>query len=111
MEELNALFESEHWKELQALVDEAEKQMEAMNLIPYDEGAERYLIDRYPIRAFYGRADIQEIAMSQHDAALTEAEIQEVSAVFLEKYPDEIYTTIADAIEDVIAQRPSKTTQ
>lgn len=109
MEELNALFDSEHWKELEALADEAQKQMETMNLVPYDAGAERYLIDRYPIRALYARADIQDIAMSQHETALTEEEIREVSDTFFDAYPDEIYIAISDAIERVVNERQQKT--
>ncbi len=100
------MFNSKEWKETQALMDEAERQMEAMNLVPQNTGGEQYIRDRYPIAALYARADLQDIAMSDFKALLTETEIQAVRDVFFDAYPHEIYVALTDAIELVLKQRP-----
>lgn len=105
MEQLNALFNSKEWRETEALLDEAEKRMEAMNLVPRNDGGERYIRDRYPIAALYARADLQEVAMDEHKTMLTEEEIQAVSDEFFCAYPDEISIEIAEAVKRVISNR------
>jgi hypothetical protein len=105
MEELNTLFNSKEWKETEALMDEAEKRMEAMNLVPYNKGGEQYIRDRYPIAALYARADFQEIARSECNTMLTEEEIKTVSDEFFCAYPDEISIEITEAVKRVINNR------
>lgn len=105
MEELNALFNSEEWKKTEALIDEAEKQMEALNLVPRNDGGERYIRDRYPITALYSRADLQEIARDECNAMLTEEEIQAASDAFFDDYPNEICLAVSEAVKFVISKR------
>ena len=108
MEEIEATFNSKEYAQISAMVDEVQKQREMMNLIPYNKDAERYILDRYPVRALYARADIKEFAESNFDTYLTEEEIQAVGDVFFDNYPDEIYCAIVDAIKHVISEREQK---
>ncbi|MBU6490875.1 hypothetical protein KGQ25_01810 [Patescibacteria group bacterium] len=105
MEELNAFFNSKEWKETKALMDEAEKRMEVMNLVPHNKGGERYIRERYPIAALYARSDLQNIAIDEFDTTLTETEIQAVSDEFFCDYPEEMSLSIAAAVERVVKRR------
>jgi hypothetical protein len=105
MEEIEATFNSKEYAEISAMVDEVQKERERMNLIPYNKEAERYILDRYPVRSLYARADIKDFAESNFDTYLTEDEIQAVGDEFLSNYPDEIYLAIVDAIKQVISER------
>ncbi|MFZ2556169.1 MAG: hypothetical protein WAZ27_04535 [Minisyncoccia bacterium] len=108
MEEINSIS-PERWAELDTMAAEALEQTEKINLVPHNPMSEQYIHDRYPIAALYARADIQEIAVSNFETGLTEAEIQEVRDAFFDEYPDEIHNAIADAIESVINERQQKT--
>ena len=106
-EEITGVSE-EQLKKLDDMVAEIEKQNEALNLVPYNAGGEKYITDRYPIHTLFTRADLQEIATSNYDTLLTEEEIQSTSNVFMDNYPDEIQIAITSAIESVINEREQK---
>lgn len=106
-EELTGITD-ERMAEMEMLMAAVEREMAAVNLIPLNKVCEQYIRDRYPISALYGRYDIKEIAYNEHGATLTEDEIQGVSTAFYDAYPDEIHIAIADAIEQVIAERDQK---
>lgn len=95
----------ERWAELDAMCAEAERYRELLNLVPFNQGGERYIRERYPIAVLYARADLQEIAESSFGAFLTETEVQAVHDEFFDEYPDELYFAIVDAIERVIQGR------
>lgn len=108
LEDLNSIS-NERMKELDAMVAEAFERAEKVNLVPYDPAAERYICDRYPVAALYARADIQDIATSNFETVLTEAEIQEVRAIFSDRFPDGVYTTTVDAIDKIVNERTQQT--
>lgn len=95
----------ERWAELDAMCAEAERYRELLNLVPFNQGGERYIRERYPVAILYARADLQEIAESSFDALLTETEMQAVCDEFFDEYPDELYCAIVDAIERVVQRR------
>jgi hypothetical protein len=95
----------ERWAELEAQCAEAERYREFLNLVPLNQGGERYIRERYPIALLYARADLQEMAESDFDTVLTETEIQTVHEEFFCEYPDELHLAIADAIERVVERR------
>jgi hypothetical protein len=107
-EQLDALFNSKEWREMQSMVEEIEKQMEVTNLVPIDQKAERYIFDRYPIAVLFARADLQEIAHSNFDEMLTEEEIQSVRDAFFDDLPYEVHQAVANAIEHVLDQREKR---
>jgi len=111
-EEIAGISE-EYMRELDEMCAQAEADRERLNLVPSNAGGEKYISDRYPIVALYARTDLQEIAVSDFKALLTETEIQAVRDVFFDTYPHEIYTTLVDAIELVLneRQKPQKKTQ
>lgn len=107
-EQLDALFNSKEWHDLQSTAEEAERQMETMNLVPIDRSAERYIFDRYPIAILFARADLQETAHSNFDEMLTEEEIQSVRDEFFDSFPDEVHQAVADAVEHVLDRREKR---
>jgi hypothetical protein len=107
IEDFNSIT-PERWAELDAMTAEYSAWREKMNIVPYNKDAERYILDRYPLRMLYERADLQDIAESHFDTLLTEEEIQSVGDEFISNYPDEIHLAIADAIERVIDEREQK---
>ncbi len=100
-----AAISPERWAELDAMCAEAERYREFLNLVPRNQGGERYIRERYPIAVLYARADLQDIAESSFDTTLTETEVQAVQEEFFNEYPEELHFAITDAIERVVQHR------
>ena len=101
----------ERMKELGIMVRQAEKETEKFNDVPLDASSEKYILDRYPIRVLFDRSEIQEIAMNDHDAFLSEEEIEAASYEFLDEFPHEVFVAISEAIESVLVDREKKTSE
>ena len=103
-EDLTGVSE-EQMKEWNRLIAEWQRRDEIINLVPKNDGGERYISDRYPVAALYTRSEIQGIAWGDFETTLTEEEIQGVRCAFIDDYPHEIHVAIVDAIESVLDRR------
>lgn len=103
-EDLTGVSE-EQMKKWDELIARSKERAEIINLVPENDGGERYIRDRYPVAALYARSEIQEIAWNNFEVTLTEEEIQRVKCVFIDDYPHEIHDAIVDAIESVLDAR------
>ncbi len=109
----------EQWAEIHADLERCEREDEAMNLCPHNKGGELYIMHRYPIRVLYTRAGLQDFASSNHDAFLTETEIQEIGDTVMddEGFQESLHIALQEAVEAVVDKRgkgrgdtPSNTT-